>query len=147
MLHIQSDDYFMAEAMKEAKKAAAEQEVPVGAVVVSNERIIARAHNMTETLNDATAHAEMIAITAAASFIGGKYLENCTLYVTLEPCPMCASALHLSQISRVVWAADDPKRGFSKFSPSLLHPKTVVTRGLMSDQASQLLVDFFRLRR
>lgn len=147
MLHIHSDDYFMAEAMKEARKAAAEQEVPVGAVVVSNKRIIARAHNMTETLNDATAHAEMIAITAAASFIGGKYLENCTLYVTLEPCPMCASALLLSQISRVVWAADDPKRGFTKFSPSLLHPKTVVTRGLMSDQASQLLVDFFRLRR
>lgn len=147
MLHIQSDDYFMAEALKEARKAASEQEVPVGAVVTSNGRIIARAHNMTETLNDATAHAEMIAITAAASFIGGKYLENCTLYVTLEPCPMCASALYLSQIGRVVWAADDPRRGFSKFSPSLLHPKTAVSKGLMSEQASQLLVDFFRLRR
>jgi tRNA(adenine34) deaminase len=142
-----SDEYFMTEALKEARKAATNDEVPVGAVIVSNGRIIARAHNMTETLNDATAHAEMIAITAAMGFIGGKYLENCTLFVTLEPCPMCASALYLSQIGRVVWAANDPKRGFSKFSPLLLHPKTTVSTGLLSDQASQLLVDFFKQKR
>lgn len=147
MLSVQSDEYFMAEALREARKAADAGEVPVGAVVVSNGRIIARAHNMTETLNDATAHAEMLAITAAAGYIGGKYLENCTLYVTLEPCPMCASALNLAQLSRVVWAADDPKRGFSLFSPTLLHPKASVNKGLMAEKASQLLVDFFKSRR
>lgn len=147
MLSVQSDEYFMSEALREARKAADAREVPVGAVVVSNGRIIARAHNLTETLNDATAHAEMLAITSAAGHIGGKYLENCTLYVTLEPCPMCASALNLAQVSRVVWAADDPKRGFSLFSPTLLHPKTTVYKGLMADKASQLLVDFFKSRR
>ncbi|MCE1201672.1 MAG: nucleoside deaminase [Bacteroidia bacterium] len=147
MLSVQSDEHFMAEALREARRAADAGEVPVGAVVVSNGRIIARAHNMTETLNDATAHAEMLAITAAAGHIGGKYLDNCTLYVTLEPCPMCASALNLAQVSRVVWAADDPKRGFSLFSPTLLHPKTAVNKGLMAEKSSQLLVDFFKSRR
>ncbi len=147
MLSIQSDEHFMAEALREAQKAADSGEVPVGAVVVSNGRIIARAHNMTELLNDPTAHAEMLALTAATGFIGGKYLEDCTLYVTLEPCPMCASALNLVQISRVVWAANDPKRGFSLFSPTLLHPKTTVNKGLMAEQASRLLISFFKSKR
>lgn len=147
MLSLQRDEHFMAEALREAAMAAQKNEVPVGAVVVSNGRIIARAHNMTEALNDVTAHAEMLAITAAASHMGGKYLEDCILYVTLEPCPMCASALHLAQIGRLVWAADDPKRGFSKFNPSLLHPKTTVSKGLLAEKASQLLINFFRSKR
>ncbi|MBK9291748.1 MAG: nucleoside deaminase [Bacteroidetes bacterium] len=142
-----SDEYFMREALREAAKAAEAGEVPVGAVVVSNGKIIARAHNMTETLNDATAHAEMLAITAATNYIGGKYLEECTLYVSLEPCPMCASALNLSQIGKIVWAADDPKRGFSRYSPLLLHPKTKAEKGLMAEVAARLLTDFFKARR
>ncbi|HMM11450.1 MAG TPA: nucleoside deaminase [Bacteroidales bacterium] len=147
MLSVQSDTHFMTEALREARKAALSGEVPVGAVVVCNGRIIARAHNMTETLNDATAHAEMLAITAAAGYLGGKYLEGCSIFVTLEPCPMCASALNLAQVERVVWAADDPKRGFSLFAPNLLHPKTTSVKGLLADEASTLLTDFFKARR
>ena len=122
------DERYMREALREAMEAAEEDEVPVGAVVVCRGRIIAKGHNMTERLKDPTAHAEMIAITAASEAMGGKYLTDCTLYVTVEPCPMCAGALAWSQISRVVYGALDPKRGFSLFSPSLMHPKTEVTR-------------------
>lgn len=120
------DNYFMRQAIAEAKKAFEKDEVPIGAVVVWNNRIIARAHNLVETLNDVTAHAEMQAITAAADVMGGKYLNECTLYVTVEPCPMCAGALGWSQVSRIVYAAKDEKRGYSKISPDVLHPKTTV---------------------
>ena len=127
----QTDEKFMREAMKEAEMAAYEDEVPIGAVVVCRGRIIGKGHNMTEKLHDATAHAEMIAITAAAEAVGGKYLNDCTLYVTVEPCPMCAGALNWSQIGRIVYGAPDPKRGYSLFSPSLLHPKTEVIGGVL----------------
>lgn len=137
----------MQEALKEARLAAALGEVPVGAVVVSNGRIIARAHNLTETLNDVTAHAEMMAITAAANFLGGKYLEGCSLYVTLEPCAMCAGALHHAHIEKLVWGADDEKRGFSKYGAGLLHPKTTVERGILAEESRSLLTGFFRQRR
>lgn len=147
MLHIFTDAYFMQEALKEARLAAARGEVPVGAVVVSNGRIIARAHNLTETLNDVTAHAEMMAITAAANFLGGKYLEGCSLYVTLEPCAMCAGALHHAHIEKLVWGADDEKRGFSKYGAGLLHPKTTVERGILAEESRSLLTGFFRERR
>jgi len=147
MLHIFTDAYFMQEALKEARLAAALGEVPVGAVVVSNGRIIARAHNLTETLNDVTAHAEMMAITAAANFLGGKYLEGCSLYVTLEPCAMCAGALHHAHIEKLVWGADDEKRGFSKYGAGLLHPKTTVERGILAEESRSLLTGFFRQRR
>ncbi|MBU1010335.1 MAG: nucleoside deaminase [Bacteroidetes bacterium] len=142
-----TDAYFMQEALKEARLAAALGEVPVGAVVVSNGRIIARAHNLTETLNDVTAHAEMMAITAAANFLGGKYLEGCSLYVTLEPCAMCAGALHHAHIEKLVWGADDEKRGFSKYGAGLLHPKTTVERGILAEESRSLLTGFFRQRR
>jgi tRNA(adenine34) deaminase len=147
MLHILSNEYFMQEALKEAAKAAEAGEVPVGAVVVSNGRIIARAHNQTERLNDVTAHAEMLAITSAAEFLGNKYLENCTLFVTLEPCVMCAGAMQHAHISQIVWAADDDKRGFSRYGSSILHPKTVVYKGLMAEESKKLLQDFFHERR
>jgi len=147
MLHIFTDAYFMQEALREARLAAARGEVPVGAVVVSNGRIIARAHNLTETLNDVTAHAEMMAITAAANFLGGKYLEGCSLYVTLEPCAMCAGALHHAHIEKLVWGADDEKRGFSKYGAGLLHPKTTVERGILAEESRSLLTGFFRERR
>jgi len=147
MLHIFTDAYFMQEALKEARLAAARGEVPVGAVVVSNGRIIARAHNLTETLNDVTAHAEMMAITAAANFLGGKYLEGCSLYVTLEPCAMCAGALHHAHIEKLVWGADDEKRGFSKYGAGLLHPKTTVESGILAEESRSLLTGFFRQRR
>lgn len=147
MLSIYTDEYFMNEAFREAEKAASEGEVPVGAVVVSRQRIIARAHNMTEQLKDVTAHAEMLAITAAANFLNGKYLEECTLYVTLEPCAMCAGALHHAHISAVVYAASDEKRGYSRYGDSLLHPRTTVQKGLMAGRSVQLLQSFFREKR
>ncbi len=142
-----SDQYFMKQAFEEAKKALEKNEVPVGAVVVCNKQIIARTHNLTETLNDATAHAEMLAITAATEYLGGKYLKSCTLYVTLEPCPMCAGAMSWAQIGRVVYASKDEKRGYSLYQPKLLHPKTEVTYGVMADEASELMVSFFKERR
>ncbi len=141
------DERYMREALREALAAAEEDEVPVGAVVVCRGRVIAKGHNMTERLNDPTAHAEMIAITAAAEAMGGKYLTDCTLYVTVEPCPMCAGALAWSQIGRVVYGAIDPKRGFSLFSPSLMHPKTEVTAGVLAQECSRLVTDFFRNKR
>ena len=144
MLSIHSDEHFMREALKEAQKAFDEQEVPVGAVVVSNNRIIARAHNQTETLNDVTAHAEMLAITAAANYLGGKYLTDCSLYVTLEPCVMCAGALSWSQIGKVVYAAKDIKRGYSVIKELKLHPKTQIEQGLFANESEKLLLDFFR---
>lgn len=141
------DERYMREALREAMEAAEEDEVPVGAVVVCRGRIIAKGHNMTERLKDPTAHAEMIAITAASEAMGGKYLTDCTLYVTVEPCPMCAGALAWSQISRVVYGALDPKRGFSLFSPSLMHPKTEVTAGVLALECGQLVSDFFKNKR
>lgn len=122
-------------------------EIPIGAVVVCKGRIIARAHNLTETLNDPTAHAEMQAITMATDALGGKYLADCTLYVTVEPCPMCAAALAWAQIPRIVYGAADPKRGYSLFSPSLLHPRTKITAGILSDECSTLMKEFFKERR
>ncbi|MFW9596689.1 MAG: nucleoside deaminase [Paludibacter sp.] len=141
------DAYFMRQALNEAQKAAQRDEVPVGAVVVCNGHIIARGHNLTETLTDVTAHAEMQAITAAAQFLGGKYLVNCTLYVTLEPCVMCAGALGWSQVSRIVYGASDHKRGFAKFAPMALHPKTVVVAGILEAECSTLMSDFFKRKR
>lgn len=137
----------MRDALREAQAAAAEDEVPIGAVITCRGRIIGKGHNMTERLNDPTAHAEMIAITAATEAMGGKYLSDCTLYVTVEPCPMCAGALAWSQIGRVVYGASDPKRGFSQFTPSLMHPKTEVVSGLLSDECGSLVSEFFRNKR
>jgi tRNA(adenine34) deaminase len=142
-----NDEYFMKRALQEAKQAFAEGEVPVGAVVVSQNRIIARAHNLTETLNDVTAHAEMQAITAAANLLGGKYLNECTLYVTVEPCVMCAGALGWSQVGKIVYGASDEKRGFQKFAPGALHPKTEVVFGVLENKCSQLMRDFFQKKR
>ena len=141
------DEKYMREALREAHAAAAEDEVPIGAVVVSRGRIIAKGHNMVEALNDPTAHAEMIAITAACEAVGGKYLTDCTLYVTVEPCPMCAAALGWSQISRIVYGAPDPKRGYTGFSPSLLHPKTEVTSGVLGGECSELVSGYFKGKR
>lgn len=141
------DEKYMREALREAQAAAAEDEVPIGAVVVSRGRIIAKGHNMVEALNDPTAHAEMIAITAACESVGGKYLTDCTLYVTVEPCPMCAAALGWSQISRIVYGAPDPKRGYTGFSPNLLHPKTEVTGGVLADECSELVSGYFKGKR
>lgn len=141
------DEKFMTEALKEAQAAFEEGEVPIGAVVVCKGRIIARGHNMTERLHDPTAHAEMIALTSATEALGGKYLSGCTLYVTVEPCPMCASALNWAQVSRIVWGAPDPKRGYTLFSPSLLHPKTEVSSGILQEECSRPVVDFFRNKR
>ena len=143
----QTDEKFMREAMKEAEMAAYEDEVPIGAVVVCRGRIIGKGHNMTEKLHDATAHAEMIAITAATEAVGGKYLNDCILYVTVEPCPMCAGALNWSQIGRIVYGAPDPKRGYSLFSPSLLHPKTEVIGGVLEQECGVLVRDFFMAKR
>lgn len=141
------DKDYMAKALEQAREAAATGEVPVGAVVVCRGRIIARAHNLTETLHDVTAHAEMQAITAAADALGGKYLDVCTLYVTVEPCVMCAGAIGWSQLGRLVYGAADPKRGFTVFAPGALHPKTEVTAGVMADECGALMRDFFRARR
>ena len=138
---------FMQEALKEAKAAAAKGEVPVGAIIVCQNRIIARAHNLTETLQDPTAHAEMQAITSATHAFGGKYLPQCTLYVTLEPCVMCAGALQWAQIGRVVYGASDPKRGFMQIGPQLLHPKTEVVSGVLEALCSEILIRFFARKR
>jgi tRNA(adenine34) deaminase len=143
----QGDDFFMKAALAEAQKAYDRQEVPVGTVVVCNGIIIARAHNLTETLKDPTAHAEMQAITAAADYLGGKYLTGCTIYVTLEPCIMCAAALGFSQIERLVYGADDEKKGFTTVSGNILHPKTIIKSGILRKECSELLVKFFRIRR
>ena len=142
-----NDTEYMREALREAQAAYAAGEVPVGAVIVCKGRIIARSHNLTETLNDVTAHAEMQAITMAAEYLGGKYLNDCTLYVTLEPCPMCAAALGWSQIGRVVYGASDAKRGYTLFSPSLLHPKTEVLSAVLSEDCAALMTDFFKDKR
>ncbi len=146
-MELYSDDYFMREALKEAQKAFELDEVPVGAIIVANNKIIARGHNLTEQLNDVTAHAEMQSITSAANYIGGKYLNDCTLYVTLEPCIMCAGALYWSHITKVVYGASDDKKGFTKIPEPLLHPKTFVTKGVLADDCSQLLKDFFQKKR
>lgn len=142
-----TDERYMREALREARAAGAEDEVPIGAVVVCRGRVIARGHNMTERLHDPTAHAEMIAITAATESFDGKYLSDCTLYVTVEPCPMCAGALNWAQIGRIVYGAGDPKRGASLYSPSLHHPRTRVEGGILADDCSTLMLDFFRDKR
>ena len=144
---MEQDERYMRYAMREAQMAAAEDEVPIGAVIVCRGRIIGKGHNMTERLNDPTAHAEMIAITAATEAMGGKYLNDCTLYVTVEPCPMCAGALAWSQIGRVVYGSSDPKRGFSMFTPSLMHPKTEVVSGVLTEECGSLVTEFFRNKR
>lgn len=146
-MNMEMDERYMREALREANRAAGEDEVPIGAVIVCKGRIIGKGYNMTERLNDPTAHAEMIAITAATEAMGGKYLNECTLYVTVEPCPMCAGALAWSQIGRVVYGAADPKRGFSMFSPSLMHPKTEVVSGVLADECGDLVTGFFRNKR
>lgn len=143
----QTDERYMRQALAEAETAGRVGEVPIGAVVVCGERIIARAHNLTETLHDVTAHAEMQAVTAAANELGGKYLTDCTLYVTVEPCPMCAGALGWSQLARVVYGAADEKRGYQVFAPRVLHPRTAVTSGILEEECRQLMQDFFRDRR
>ena len=139
----QTDEKYMRFAINEAQKAFDNQEVPVGAVVVAGGRVIARASNLVETLTDVTAHAEMQAITAAASALGGKYLQDCTLYVTVEPCVMCAGALAWSQIGRIVYGASDPKRGYARFGKALLHPRTEVVSGVLADECETLMTDFF----
>ena len=144
---MEQDERYMRDALREAMAAAGEDEIPIGAVIVCHGRIIAKGHNMTERLNDPTAHAEMIAITAATEAVGGKYLNDCTLYVTVEPCPMCAGALSWAQIGKVVYGAADPKRGYSMFSPSLLHPKTEVVSGILADECGTLVTEFFRNKR
>ena len=139
----QTDEKYMRFAINEAQKAFDNDEVPVGAVVVAGGRILARASNLVETLTDVTAHAEMQAITAAASALGGKYLQDCTLYVTVEPCVMCAGALAWSQIGRIVYGASDPKRGYARFGKALLHPRTEVVSGVLADECEKLMTDFF----
>ena len=146
MENIFTDEYFMKKALQEAELAFEKGEVPVGAIVVIDNKIIARSHNLTELLNDVTAHAEMQSITAAANFLGGKYLIGCTLYVTLEPCQMCAGALYWSQISKIVFGASDEHRGFEKMGTQL-HPKTTVVRGILANEASELMKRFFAERR
>ena len=137
----------MREALKDAQKAMAKDEVPIGAVVVCNGRIVSRAHNLTETLKDPTAHAEMQAITAATNFLGGKYLNQCTLYVTIEPCPMCAGAMYWAQLGQLVYGASDPKRGFSLLENKIIHPKTDVVSGVLADECSDLVTNFFNRKR
>jgi len=147
LLEVYNDNYFMKLALNEAQKAKEQGEVPVGAVVVSNNRVIAKAHNQTQMLNDVTAHAEIIAITAAAAHLGAKYLIDCSLFVTLEPCVMCAGALRWSQISRIVYGADDSKHGFMKYGKELLHPRTKLEFGIMHEECSAILKTFFSARR
>lgn len=137
----------MKQALIEAQKAFAQDEVPIGAVVVCKGRIIARTHNLTEMLNDVTAHAEMQAITAAANNIGGKYLNDCTLYVTVEPCPMCAGAIAWSQLGRLVYGAEDDKRGYRRYAPNVLHPKTEVISGICAEESTALMKEFFKNKR
>jgi tRNA(adenine34) deaminase len=142
-----SDEHYMSEALKEARQALAEDEVPVGAVIVCNHRIIARAHNMTERLNDVTAHAEMQAFSAASHYLGAKYLTDCTLFVTLEPCLMCAAAAAWTQISRLIYGAGDDKKGYTLFRKDILHPHTVVTSGIMEKECSDIVKAFFKTKR
>ena len=144
---MEEDEIYMRQALAEARAAAAEGEIPIGAVIVCKGRIIARAHNLTERLHDVTAHAEMQAITAASEYLGGKYLTDCTLYVTVEPCPMCAGALGWSQISRVVYGAGDEKRGFLTYAPRTLHPRTTLQGGVLEKECKTLMQEFFRSRR
>lgn len=141
------DEKFMRQAIMEAQQAAADDEVPVGAVVACRGKIIGRGHNLTETLNDVTAHAEMQAITAAANYLGGKYLNECTLYVTVEPCPMCAGAIGWAQLGRLVYGAADEKRGYSRLAPSPLHPKTQVAQGVLADECAAIMKEFFLKKR
>lgn len=141
------DEQFMRKALYEAQRAAEEGEIPIGAVIVCNDRIISRAHNLTEKLHDVTAHAEMQAITAAADLLGGKYLSDCTLYVTVEPCIMCAGAIGWAQIGRIVYGASDEKRGYQLYAPRALHPKAVVTRGVLEAECRQMMQDFFKQKR
>lgn len=142
-----TDIEYMKQALVEAQKAYDEDEVPIGAVIVCKGRIIARAHNLTEMLNDVTAHAEMQAITAAATNIGGKYLNDCTLYVTVEPCPMCAGAIGWSQLGKLVFGAEDEKRGYKRFAPDVLHPKTEVVSGVCAEECTALMKEFFKNKR
>ena len=147
MLNFFTDEYFMKQAFLEAQKAFEKGEVPVGAVVVCQNQIIARGHNLTEQLTDVTAHAEILCITAASEFLGSKYLNDCTLYVTLEPCTMCAGALAWAQLGKLVYAASDEKRGFSKYSERVLHPRTTVSFGILENECSQLVKVFFQQKR
>lgn len=146
-LSLYTDEYFMREALKEAQKAFNKDEIPVGAVIACNNQIIARTHNSTETLNDVTAHAEMLAFTAAADYLGGKYLQDCILYVTLEPCVMCAGAAYWTQLSKLVFGAGDDKRGFLKLENNILHPSTLIQGGILENECRQLLQDFFKKKR
>lgn len=141
------DEMYMRKALAEAQQALAEGEIPIGAIVVCQDHVIARAHNLTETLHDVTAHAEMQAITSAANELGGKYLKDCTLYVTVEPCVMCAGALGLSQLSRIVYGAADEKRGYQLYAPRALHPKTTIKGGILEEECRQLMQDFFKNKR
>ncbi|MEE3383809.1 MAG: nucleoside deaminase [Prevotella sp.] len=143
----QKDEQYMRRALDEARQALEEGEIPIGAVVVAKGRIISRAHNQTETLNDVTAHAEMLAITAAANALGGKYLTDCTLYVTVEPCPMCAGAIGWAQVPRIVYGAADEKRGYQRFAPNVLHPRANAVGGILEEECRQLMLDFFKSRR
>lgn len=144
---MEEDVLYMKQALQEAKKAFERGEVPVGAVVVCKNRVIARSYNLTETLNDVTAHAEMQAITAAANYLGGKYLTDCTLYVTVEPCVMCAGAIAWAQMGRLVYGASDEKRGFQRLAPTALHPKTILQQGLLEEECALLMKEFFKRRR
>lgn len=142
-----SDEYFMRLALKEAEMALSENEIPIGAVIVANGKVIARAHNQTETLHDVTAHAEMLAITAAANQLGGKYLSGCTLYVTVEPCVMCAGAIGWAQLSRIVYGCGEEKRGFSHFAPQAPHPRATITSGVLENDCKAVMQDFFKRKR
>lgn len=142
-----TDEYFMRLALKEAEMALSENEIPIGAVIVANGKVIARAHNQTETLHDVTAHAEMLAITAAANQLGGKYLSGCTLYVTVEPCVMCAGAIGWAQLSRIVYGSGEEKRGFSRFAPQALHPRATITAGVLENDCKAVMQDFFKRKR
>jgi tRNA(adenine34) deaminase len=146
-LSIYSDEHFMKQALAQAEQAFADDEVPIGAVVVCNNRIIGRGYNQVERLHDATAHAEMIAITSASEYLGNKYLEDCTLYVTIEPCPMCAGALSWAKLARVVYGAGESKFGYTRFGPTMLHPKTEVTTGVLEQECRQLMRTFFQQKR
>ena len=143
----EDDKYYMKQALAEARKAFERGEVPVGSVVVCQNRVIARSHNLTETLNDVTAHAEMQAITAASDYLGGKYLTNCALYVTVEPCVMCAGAIAWAQMGKLIYGAGDEKKGYSRLAPTALHPKTVVEKGLMEEECASIMKEFFKQRR
>lgn len=142
-----TDEHFMRLALKEAEMALSENEIPIGAVIVANGKVIARAHNQTETLHDVTAHAEMLAITAAANLLGGKYLSGCTLYVTVEPCVMCAGAIGWAQLSRIVYGCGEEKRGFSRFAPQALHPRATITAGVLENDCKAVMQDFFKRKR